>query len=550
MLRPAVIVLLAILGPACSLMPAKSEHVRARQMEDAVLPMAATALEAGQVETARRLYVRLLDVDPESVQARMGLGDVALRERETAAAARWYLAAVAHAEAPAERHAALLAHGRAALAAGQLEAAGESFTRLTEPNANAPRESVAWGHNGMGLTLLLEGDLRGAVAAMEQAVLRAPEEERFQGNLNRALALLEEYPSPEPSEPAVLPFAVPTPGSESAESANPPQKIEDAPANALEGNAESAHGDHEPGAAALAAADLPASEVNSTVEAELEETEDPIQETEDPVQKTVDPVQETERSPQQPDDLEVSELESAAVPDSDTATEVEATEVPEDVADGQAEVPAAESAGQAIAPGFDERGRPAAGEDAPDATTTSSPLPRVFVVTEDRLSFLQFGAYAKPANADAVAAQLRGLTERPVQISNTVDKAGTALHRVRIGPVPSVDALEDLISVLEARGYRIANPPRPSSDGASRPAPAKRPLHTLLIHEDGKLFLQAGAYSELSNAESAAAELRGLTDRPVRISEVARADRPPLHRVRIGPLEADDPLIARFEPGE
>ena len=190
MLRPAVILVLAILAPACSLMPAKSEYVRAQQMEDAVLPMAATALEAGQVETARRLYVRLLDVDPESVRARMGLGDVALRERETAAAARWYLAALAHTEAPLQRHAALLAHGRAALAAGQLKAARESFTRLTNPKENAPRESVAWGHNGMGLTLLLEGDLTGAVAAMERAVLHVPEEERFQGNLNRALAML------------------------------------------------------------------------------------------------------------------------------------------------------------------------------------------------------------------------------------------------------------------------------------------------------------------------------------------------------------------------
>ena len=197
--RPTVIVLLAILVPACSLMPAKSEHVRARQMEDAVLPMAATALETGQVETARRLYRRLLDIDPESMPARMGLGDVALQERDTAAAARWYLSALTRAGEPEDRRAALLAHGRAALAAGQLEAARESFTRLTEPGENAPRASVAWGHNGIGLTLLLEGDLHGAVAALERAVLRAPEEERFRANLDRALAMLSEFPAPEVS---------------------------------------------------------------------------------------------------------------------------------------------------------------------------------------------------------------------------------------------------------------------------------------------------------------------------------------------------------------
>ena len=195
MFRPARFILLAALLPACSLMPPQSEHIRARQMEDAVVPMAATALEAGQLETARRLYRRLLVVDADSVQARMGLGDVAMREQETEAAARWYSSALVRADEPAERHAALLAHGRAALAAGQLEAARTSFTRLADPDENASRSSAAWGHNGVGLTLLLEGDLRGGVAAMERAVLQAPEEERFRGNLDRALAILRDLPA-------------------------------------------------------------------------------------------------------------------------------------------------------------------------------------------------------------------------------------------------------------------------------------------------------------------------------------------------------------------
>ena len=138
MIRPAALFLLAFLVQACTLVPPESEHIRARQMEDAVLPMAATALETGQLETARRLYRRLLDVDPESVPARMGLGDVALRERETEAAARWYLSALTRAGQPAERHAALLAHGRAALAAGRLEAARESFKAASPTPTKTP----------------------------------------------------------------------------------------------------------------------------------------------------------------------------------------------------------------------------------------------------------------------------------------------------------------------------------------------------------------------------------------------------------------------------
>ena len=185
-----------MLGAACSLLPQERERPRAEQMERAVLPMARAALDAGQVETARRLYRRVLQVDSDSVDARMGLGDAAVATRESAAAARWYLAALANARLPEERHAALLAHGRAALSAGQLEAARKSFARLTEPDEGAPQSVAAWGFNGLGLTLLLAGDPRGGAAAMEQAVLRAPDDARFQGNLTRALAMLTEFDDP------------------------------------------------------------------------------------------------------------------------------------------------------------------------------------------------------------------------------------------------------------------------------------------------------------------------------------------------------------------
>ena len=126
----------------------------------------------------------------------MGLGDAAVAGGSSAEAARWYLAALANAGRPEERHAALLAHGRAALSAGQLEGARKSFARLTDPDEAAPEPVVAWAYNGLGLTLLLAGDLRGGVAAMEQAVLRAPGERRFERNLTRGLAMLTEVAGP------------------------------------------------------------------------------------------------------------------------------------------------------------------------------------------------------------------------------------------------------------------------------------------------------------------------------------------------------------------
>ncbi|MCY4120783.1 MAG: tetratricopeptide repeat protein, partial [Acidobacteria bacterium] len=190
MSRLATILLLPVLAAACAIIPPKLEGISQRNMEDAVLSMATAALRTGQVETARRLYRRLLEVDPESVAARMGLGNVSLRRQDPALAARWYLLALARAVEPAERHAALLAHGRAALSAGQVDAARDSFVRLTDPREGAPPTYVAWGYNGLGLAHILSGDAWGAVAAIERAVLTAPEEPRFQGNLDRALAML------------------------------------------------------------------------------------------------------------------------------------------------------------------------------------------------------------------------------------------------------------------------------------------------------------------------------------------------------------------------
>ena len=90
--------------------------------------------------------------------------------------------------------------GRAALAAGDLQAARSSYTRLTDPEQLASKANVAWGFNGIGIVGLLEGEPHVAVAAMEKAVLHDPDEPRFQGNLTRALKMAANF---RPGEPAI-----------------------------------------------------------------------------------------------------------------------------------------------------------------------------------------------------------------------------------------------------------------------------------------------------------------------------------------------------------
>ncbi len=543
MFRSARFILLAALVPACSLMPPQSEHIRARQMEDAVVPMAATALEAGQLETARRLYRRLLVVDADSVQARMGLGDVAMREQETEAAARWYSSALVRADEPVARHAALLAHGRAALAAGQLEAARTSFTRLADPAENASRSSAAWGHNGVGLTLLLEGDLRGGVAAMERAVLQAPEEERFRGNLDRALAILRDLPASGASGADSV-GAPGTPGTGRAEPYPPPvPSVSDTPPS-----------------------------TDSTTDIILEDTvlEDTVLEDtvlEDTVEDIVEYIiEDTDRDDgDRPLDEKALPDEPAPLPNGGEYAPVEYAQVEEAVDTALPMDSAEEPTAQAAAPTTSAEDAPAIAEaetphefgppppaqsdlpEPPVAANVISPT-RVHVVTEDDAHFLQFGAFSKRANAETLVSHITGLTEQRVQITGTETGAGVRLHRVRVGPISSELVLLETMATFESAGYAMANPLQSSAPSAPEAGLEDGSMRTILVRTDGEQFLQAGAFAERSTAETVAGELRELTELPVRISVVDRADDPPLHRVRVGPIGSDDPLLARLKP--
>ena len=519
-----------MLGAACSLLPQERERPRAEQMERAVLPMARAALDAGQVETARRLYRRVLQVDSDSVDARMGLGDAAVATRDSAAAARWYLAALANAKRSEERHAALLAHGRAALSAGQLEAARKSFARLTEPDEGAPQSVAAWGFNGLGLTLLLAGDPHGGAAAMEQAVLRAPDDARFQGNLTRALAMLTEFDDPstdasatdalararEPMlpaealptyvEPAPAPLGRPRSPSPDAPVLAEPASTEAGPSSTRDRAAPPPREPPTPipGAGepeAPAAAVLPAAEPGPQTLPEPPPSPSPAPER----------VAET-------DDLPEPERPPAAA---DASTAASPPDPAENEAAASVSLPAAD----------------------PDVVGATEGHP--VVLQEDAWTVVQPAAYASRTQAERLSERLRELTDHPVWVSEGRTPAGEPLSRVRIGPVPSRDALVALGAALEAEGFGPLSLPPPERE-MRRPTGAP----PLLVTAEGERYVQAGAYAVKAAAEELAARLAQLTRHATRISEAVLPGGQRVYRVRIGPVESGqalDDLAAALE---
>ncbi len=595
--------MLATLGAACSLLPEQHDQPRSEQMERAVLPMARAALNAGQIETARRLYRRLLQIDPASVDARMGLGDAAVESREPAAAAQWYLAALANARSPEARYAALLAHGRAALSAGQLEPARKSFARLTDPLAEASQSNVAWGYNGLGLTLLLAGDLRGATAAMEQAVLRAPDEPRFRGNLARALAMLTELESGAPGatrddalaslEAELLP--APKPSVRAA--ASPPVPGEPSSAALPDtGREEQASG---PDAVPTTAAPVPhaterppapspdvphdahdgAEEPDAALRTALEEFEE-VTEPAEPAHEDAPPVAEPStlaataaRESAAPGAASANPPEPSAEPreeDPQAATpqvDMPGTPAPEASvasADGKAEQASEETASRAASPAASRPPSRAASRAAsrtavrvpsPSRASTPSPTPSPSptepgaddppvatpprVLHEDGWSFVQAASYASRAPAEALAVRLREVSEHPVWVSEAQGVDGRIWSRVRIGPVPSAADLAALTTVLEDLGF--GSLVVPEEDFGSQPSAATPPM---VIEEDGARFVQAGAYAARSAAEELAARLQALTGHGTHVSASAAPDHGPLYRVRIGPVATQEALVA------
>jgi rare lipoprotein A len=81
------------------------------------------------------------------------------------------------------------------------------------------------------------------------------------------------------------------------------------------------------------------------------------------------------------------------------------------------------------------------------APVTSAPAAALYV---------QAGAFADPANAQRLAARLRGGGYGTVFIRNDTI-AGRTLYRVRIGPVPDVSQFDRIVAALEQAGVRDAH---------------------------------------------------------------------------------------------
>lgn len=753
----------------CSVLPNESDGLRIKSVEEAVLPMARVALEAEQTETAKRLYRRLLEVDPDSVSARMGLGDIAVAGRDSAEAARWYAAAVAYARRADERHPALLAHGRAALAIGELEAARKSFSRLTSEREYAPTLSVAWGLNGLGLVALLEGDIRGAIRFMEQAVLLAPDEQMLADNLSRALDLsagmvtegasvdrmqdmavaaatasIPEVRRPAPTNEATAtvekdtedqtrekpipeadstpdtgerkerpvespggadrrrigrridrselrPYAIRVGGAyyvrigahtlkaEAQDVAAELRRVTAEPVDVVEfgmgggrnavrlyrvlvGPIASSAGLVELVAVleemGYGAARVPPSVAARSDPAAVAEVERPREqrsagpelvevfldpeadETDamptatlqaesipEPPAHAVNPdatrtvASQTEAKPEPAPERQgpgVASVEQAPSPEN---TESEQTaedtgSIPGDIAIASlsgngsgnpehapqflqvgaytvrstAEALAAEVGGVARAPVRVVEAELANGETMyrvqvgpigsrraltelsemliswgygtvrvlPESATADSapgdalPVPtapsgaakrrvKAFIVTEDGKRFLQMGAYAVRATADTLASQLRLVTSEPAFAAPASNDAGESLYRVRIGPIRSDAALATLLRVLRSsygNGWVM-----PSMDTDSIRA-------AFVVHEDSERFVQMGAYAARWAADALASELRGQIDGEIRVTEVSRGPGDPIYRVRVGPIAADDALLALIEAVE
>lgn len=417
--------------------------MRARRIEQAVVPMARAALAAGQVETARRLYTRLLDVAPDAVEARIGLGDVAMAAGRPSRAQTWYLDAASLAEGPSDRHAALLAHGRAAITAGNLDAAQESFDRLVDPEERASPTNAAWGHNGLAVVAMLEGDPFGTVAAVERAVLLDPDEQRFRENLTRAVAVADAYrtefgvPDAEP-EPAMLAQA----DEEPAESDETPVATDDqtlAAASETEPEAPA-----EPAPADIDVADFEP----MPVEAPAEDA-DPIPDAPS-VAEAPDvgmPDAEPEPSaPAEPMHGDIDVADSDPMPAEDVEPVADAPSVAE-VPDF-AEPPAGNEETSSLVAEESEGSAPRPGPDLAESLADIG-----FVVERGGVDYLQIGAFAVEANAHRLSERVTRLTDLPVRIEPTGQEPRT-MHRVRIGPLPPDTELPRLREALAADATR------------------------------------------------------------------------------------------------
>ena len=560
--RVAIVGVAATWLVGCSLMPQNSGNLRIDEVQRALLPMASVALDTGQLETAKRLYQRLLDVDPDSFNARMGLGDVAFKGRRSTDAARWYLAALANASAPSQRHEALLWHGRAALEDGQIEAARRSFQQLVDQRENAPAINVAWGHNGIGLTLLLAGDLVGAIDAMEQAVQRAPDEKMFADNLDRALGMLAELrveiSAPvaplASSSPAAVAEPAPRTAQEPIAIAEPVAVEPVAIAEPVAVEPATIEPVVEPPAAVAAVQQAPPTTVVETLEepptptlAEEPVAEERTQDVEEPAAVPIgEPVPPTEPATAVVDADELPEPDVDAIePEPALAATQPASPAPQPAPPATQPQPAPRDVEQqsqpedGVAVGTDTAivEEPATSAVAKLEPATPPPASESgYLLRRDDRLFVQMGAFAVRSTAEMLATLLDDATDENIQVIEN-----DQFYRVRIGPIASEETLDALVQDLEANGYRFERTSANAESAVEDDVRTPSGLTGFVIVEDSQRFLQLGAFEARATADSLAATLRNLTEETITVAEVER-DEMVVYRVRVGAVESDESL--------
>lgn len=85
------------------------------------------------------------------------------------------------------------------------------------------------------------------------------------------------------------------------------------------------------------------------------------------------------------------------------------------------------------------------------AQQEAPPPPVVTPATPPPGIYLQVGAFSDPANAQKVAAQLRGANFAPVQVVDATI-GGRLVHRVRVGPLADVDTADRVTSQIDQMG--------------------------------------------------------------------------------------------------
>ncbi len=92
---------------------------------------------------------------------------------------------------------------------------------------------------------------------------------------------------------------------------------------------------------------------------------------------------------------------------------------------------------------------------APPATA-AAPAQTAPAATARAVLYLQAGAFADPANAERLAARLRGGNYGTIFVRKDFI-AGRSMYRVRIGPVADVPAFDRMVTALESAGVHDAH---------------------------------------------------------------------------------------------